>query len=162
LTSPPLGFILDLEVKSTWEMNHKWVGGWPESLMHLFELCTSFCIRSHTLGTCALFRSFWLAHVHVLPLHSERMLILWLVVYVCALWKCIFCAMDELIGVWRCWIPITICGRYFSDNRCPLMYEVRSIRIAKICQCFLYWEYLCNKSVEGSYKRDPLEGEGNQ
>jgi hypothetical protein len=28
-----------------------------------------------------------------------------------------FWAMDELIGVWRCWIPITICGRNFSDNR---------------------------------------------
>jgi hypothetical protein len=35
---------------------------------------------------------------------------------VCALWKCIFGAMNELIGVWRCWIPVTICGKNFSDN----------------------------------------------
>jgi hypothetical protein len=27
-----------------------------------------------------------------------------------------FLSMGELIVVWRCWIPVTICGRNFGDN----------------------------------------------
>jgi hypothetical protein len=49
-----------------------------------------------------------------------------------------FWSMAELIVVGRCWIPVTICKRNFSDNRCPIMCEVRSICIAKIHQCFFY------------------------
>jgi hypothetical protein len=31
-------------------------------------------------------------------------------------WKCIFGVVGELIGVWRCCIPVTICEQNFSDN----------------------------------------------
>ena len=34
----------------------------------------------------------------------------------CALWKCIFEVVNELMGVWRCWIPVTICERNLIDN----------------------------------------------
>ena len=69
--------------------------------------------------------------------------------------------MGELIAIWRCWIPVTICGRNFSDNRCPLMNEVRSIHIAKYINVSYIESTIVRKSDEESVKSDPLEGEGN-
>jgi hypothetical protein len=100
-------------------------------------VCRFYRTQSWIGCMCALLASLAYARVHTSCSVSAHVNFITSCI-VCAFWKCFFGAAGELIGVWRYWIPATICRKNFSDNRCPLMCEVRSIRIAKIHQCFFY------------------------
>ena len=66
--------------------------------------------------------------------------------------------VTSLLFFW-CWVLVTMCRWNFSDNRCPLMDEVRRKRIAEIHQCFFYC-VVVKESKSGTLRSDPLERKG--
>ena len=69
-----------------------------------------FCVHSHTLSTCALFSAFLngaCAHAPYVVLARVDFIVDCIFL---GLLEIHFWSMGELIAVWRCWIPVTICG----------------------------------------------------
>jgi hypothetical protein len=97
-----------------------------------------FCVHNRASCACALFLAFLNGACACTPcvVLAHANFVAYCIVL--GLLQMHFLSMGELIYVWRCWIPVTICGRNFSDNRCPLMCQFRSIRITEIHQCFFY------------------------
>jgi len=84
--------------------------------MRRFEGCVGFFIHSRASYVCALFPAFLngaCAHAPYVVLAHANFIADCIVL---GLLEMHFWSMGELIVVWRCWIPVTICGRNFGDN----------------------------------------------
>jgi hypothetical protein len=80
-----------------------------------------FFVHNHASYTCAPFLAFLngaCAHApYVVLVHADFIVDC----IVLGLLEMYFWSMVELIDVWRCWIPVTICGRNFSDSNVFLL-----------------------------------------
>ena len=78
--------------------------------MRHFEGCMVFCVHSRASCACALFPAFLngaCARAPCVVLVHVDFIVDCIVL---GLLEMHFWSMGELIDVWRCWIPVTICG----------------------------------------------------